>query len=118
VNGLLERCTSYVLPSYHEGLPRSVLEAMATGRAVITTDTIGCRDTIDEPAAMDGERVRWGRNGALVPVRDEGALAAAMIKVARDHHLARQMGHASREMAEKHFDVRMVNQRMLQEMAL
>jgi len=58
VRPFLRDCTVYVLPSYREGMPRTVLEAMATGRAVITTDAPGCRETV-EP----------GGNGLLVPVR-------------------------------------------------
>src|SRR5690606_28516102 len=57
----------YVLPSYREGTPRTVLEAMAMGRPVITTDAPGCRQT-----------VREGETGFLVPVRDPAALAEAM----------------------------------------
>ena len=63
----LERCRHYVLPSYREGTPRSVLEAMATGRPVITTDAPGCRETVQQ-----------GINGLLVPPRDAQALAKAM----------------------------------------
>src|SRR5262245_52192999 len=60
-----------VLPSYREGTPRSVLEAMSMNRAVITTDAPGCRETV-----IDGE------SGLLVPVGDAGALAAAMMRLA------------------------------------
>src|SRR3546814_10241414 len=59
VRPYLQACTTYVLPSYREGLPRTVLEAMATGRAVIPTDAPGCREPV-EPAV----------NGYVVPVPD------------------------------------------------
>src|SRR5699024_9647296 len=58
VRGALHACHVYVLPSYREGLPRTNLEAMATGRALITTDVPGCRQTV------------WPDNGLLVPARD------------------------------------------------
>ena len=57
-----------MLPSYGEGTPGALLEAMAMGRAVITTDVPGCRETVEH-----------GRNGLLVPARDVRALADAML---------------------------------------
>jgi len=97
----------YVLPSYREGTPRTVLEAMAMGRPVITTDAPGCRDT-----------VRDGDNGFLVPVQSVDELAAAMQKFIRDSNLARKMGKRSREIAEERFDVHKVNEAMLNAMGL
>lgn len=89
----------YVLPSaYREGVPRSVLEAMAMGRAIITTDAPGCRET-----------VREGVNGFLVPPHDPDALFEAMMRFVRDPALIARMGAASRRMAEERFDVRKVN---------
>lgn len=98
VRPALSDSTVYCLPSYSEGTPRTVLEAMATGRAIITTDAPGCRETV-----VDGD------NGFLVPVRDSEALAAAMEKFCRDDGLAENMGRRSREVAEQKYDVRMVN---------
>lgn len=92
----------YVLPSYREGTPRSVLEAMATGRAVITTDAPGCRETVIA-----------GKNGFLVPVRDAGALFDAMERFVRTPGLASMMGNESRKIAEEKFDVEKVNAEML-----
>lgn len=86
-----------VLPSYGEGTPRSVLEAMSMGRAVVTTDAPGCRAT-----------VRDGLNGLLVPVRDSAALAAAMGRLAADRDLVARMGEAGRRIAEETYDVRKV----------
>lgn len=91
----------FVLPSYREGLPRSTQEAMATGLAVVTTDVPGCRETVVD-----------GMNGFLVPARSAGGLADAMIRYARNPELAAQHGKASRELAERQFDVRVINQRM------
>jgi glycosyltransferase involved in cell wall biosynthesis len=102
VRAALAGCTVYCLPSYREGMPRSVLEAMATGRAIITTDSPGCRDTVEE-----------GVSGFLVPVRDPAALAIAMEKFIAEPDLARTMGMASRGLAEEKFDVHRVNEKIL-----
>ena len=97
----------YVLPSYREGTPRTVLEAMAIGRAVVTTDAPGCRQTV-EP----------GRNGFLVPVRDVVALVDAMEHFLLDPTLIPSMGAESRRIAEKRYDVKLVNAAMLKAMDL
>lgn len=86
-----------VLPSYREGLPRSLVEAAACGRAVVTTDVPGCRDAI-EP----------GVTGLLVPVRDARALADAVVSLAVDPERRRAMGAAGRRLAEQEFDIRKV----------
>jgi len=78
----------YVLPSYREGTPRTVLEAMAMGRAVITTDAPGCRETVIE-----------GVNGFLIPVKDVNTLAAAMLKFVESPELVALLGEKSRELA-------------------
>lgn len=97
-----------VLPSYYpEGLPRSLMEALATGRPVITTDTPGCRETVVE-----------GENGFLVPVRDVPALAAAMLRFVERPALVPAMGRASRALAEARYDVRVVNQQILEALGL
>lgn len=95
----LARSSVFVLPSYYrEGTPRSALEALAMGRPVITTDWVGCRETVDD-----------GVNGMLVPVRDGAAVARAAEILARDRVLLERMGLASREIACSRFDVRSVN---------
>jgi glycosyltransferase involved in cell wall biosynthesis len=88
----------YVLPSYREGTPRSVLEAMAMGRPVITTDAPGCRETVVD-----------GVNGLLVPPRDWEALYRAMLRFVEEPELIAPMGAQSRRIAEERFDVRKVN---------
>lgn len=93
----------YVLPSYREGTPRTVLEAMAIGRAVITTDAPGCRETV-----VDGE------NGFLVPVGDCDALYRAMRRFVEDPGLARLMGEASLRIALAKYDVNKVNAAILE----
>jgi glycosyltransferase involved in cell wall biosynthesis len=98
----------YVLPSYYgEGVPRSILEAMAMGRPVITTDAPGCRET-----------VRDGANGILVPMRDVRALVDAMERLAGNPDLRAAMGAASRRLAEEKFDVRTVNRIILEQLEL
>ncbi len=97
----------YVLPSYREGTPRTVLEAMAMGRAVITTDAPGCRETVVH-----------GKNGFLVPVKSTTELAAAMIHFIEKPELVVAMGRVSRLFAEEKYDVRKVNNHMLREMGI
>ncbi|WP_199507182.1 MULTISPECIES: glycosyltransferase family 4 protein [unclassified Psychrobacter] len=97
----------YVLPSYREGTPRTVLEAMAMGRAVITTDAPGCRETVVD-----------GHNGYLVPIKDADALAEAMQKFIDEPELIAKMGRAARQVAMDKFDVNTVNQMMLTEMGI
>lgn len=105
VRPALRRCTVYVLPSYREGTPRTVLEAMAIGRPIITTDAPGCRET-----TVDGQ------NGYLVAPRSEQELADAMMRFIESPGLAAEMGMKSREIAEQKYDVDKVNAMMLAEM--
>jgi glycosyltransferase involved in cell wall biosynthesis len=88
VRAELAACSVFVLPSYREGTPKSTLEALATGRPVVTTDAPGCRATVEH-----------GVNGLLVPVRDARALAAACRSLADDAALRARMGEASRARA-------------------
>lgn len=97
----------FVLPSYREGTPRSVLEAMSMGRPIVTTDAPGCRETV----------VR-NENGFLVPVGDAHALAQAMERFIAEPELIVTMGRRSREIAVKKFDVNSVNRVMLTVMGL
>lgn len=107
VRPAIEAASVYVLPSYREGTPRTVLEAMAMGRAVITTDAPGCRETV-----VDGD------NGFLVPVQSVDALAEAMSRFIADPGLAARMGLRSRRIAEDKYDVRKVNALILREMGI
>ena len=107
VRPFLERCSVFVLPSYHEGTPRSVLEAMSTGRAIITSDAPGCRETV-----IDGE------NGYLVPVGDHVTLADRMCRLAGDSALREKMAYKSYEFCREKFDVVKVNKTMLDKMGL
>ncbi len=118
VRPALADCRALVLPSYHEGAPRSVLEAMAVGRAVVTTDAIGCREMIFAAGAPDNQEVRWGINGGVVPVKRSEPLAAALHRLGSDFAVAETMGQAGRRAAEEHFDVVRINDVMLQRMGL
>lgn len=82
------------LPSYREGLPKSLVEAAACGRAVVTTDVPGCRDAITP-----------GETGLLVPVRNAVALADAIQSLIEDSDLRKRMGQAGRRLAEEAFAI-------------
>lgn len=97
----------YVLPSYREGTPRTVLEAMAMGRAVITTNAPGCKETVIH-----------GENGFLIEVKSSESLVKAMQQFILDPSLIEKMGKRSREIALNKYDVDAVNKHMLSEMGL
>jgi lipopolysaccharide/colanic/teichoic acid biosynthesis glycosyltransferase/glycosyltransferase involved in cell wall biosynthesis len=104
----LAQASVFVLPTYYrEGLPRTILEAMAIGRPIITTDMPGCRET-----------VILGENGMLVPPRDVEALAAAMARLAVNPARLAAMGARSRQLAEDRYHVDKVNSLLLTEMSL
>ena len=104
----LEQTSVFVLPSfYREGVPRSIQEAMAMSRPIITTDWVGCRETVVE-----------GRNGFLVPPRDASSLADAMQHFIDNPALIVDMGRQSRILAEERFDVKAINARMMEIMEL
>lgn len=107
VRPAISACSVYVLPSYREGMPRTVLEAMAMGRAIITTDAPGCRETV-----VDGE------NGFLIEVKSVDSLVQAMEKMIIQPRLVSIMGQQSREIALNKYDVHQVNQHMMREMGL
>ena len=100
-------CSVYVLPSYREGTPRTVLEAMATGRPILTTDTPGCRETVIE-----------GENGFLVPPKNAEALSEKMIWFIEHRERLEKMGAASRGYVEGKFDVKRVNADMIRIMKM
>lgn len=107
VQAAISYSSVYVLPSYREGTPRTVLEAMAMGRPIITTDAPGCRETVVD-----------GYNGYLVPVKAVTELVSAMEKFIVDSELILTMGKASRKLVENKFDVNAVNKSMLEAMGL
>jgi glycosyltransferase involved in cell wall biosynthesis len=98
VRPFIAESSVYVLPSYREGTPRTVLEAMAMGRAIITTNAPGCRETVKE-----------GINGFLVPVKDSQTLAKVMERFIIETQLVTRMGEESRKITEEKYDVQKVN---------
>lgn len=107
VRPYLEKTSVYVLPSYHEGTPKSVLEAMAAGRAVVTTDAPGCRETVTN-----------GVNGFLVEPKNANAVAEAMLRLANDPALCRTFGKNSRKIAVEKYDVDKVNASIMEIMSI
>ena len=107
VRPAIQECSVYVLPSYREGTSRSVLEAMSMGRAIITTDAPGCRDTVIS-----------GENGYLVPVQAVDELVDAMKQFIDNPGLCERLGQASRGIALEKYDVKKVNAHMISEMGL
>jgi len=103
IQEIVAQCKFYVLPSYREGTPRSVLEALATGRPIITTDTPGCRETVSH-----------GKNGLLIPPKNYLLLANAMIELLnKPDHKIQDMAEESHIMAKDKFDVEKVNKDIL-----
>ena len=92
-----------VLPSYREGMPKSLLEACAIGRVIVTTDAVGCRECVED-----------GFNGLKVPVGSSKELATAIEKLILNHELIQQMGENSRKKAEQEFDVKDVVSRHME----
>ena len=96
VKDWLKNSSVFVLPShYREGVPRSTQEAMAMGRPIITTDSIGCRDTVID-----------GVNGFLIPIQNEECLINKMEFFIKNKDQIIKMGKASRTLAEERFDER------------
>lgn len=102
VRPALATCHVFVYPSYGEGMPRAVLEALATGRPVITTRTPGCRETVDEKVS-----------GSLVPPADAEELANTMAGYLARPELLPIAARAARLKAERRFDARDVNATMM-----
>jgi glycosyltransferase involved in cell wall biosynthesis len=107
VRPAIRESSVYVLPSYREGTPRSVLEAMAMGRPIITADVPGCRETVVH-----------GKNGLLVPPRDPESLAAAMESLIEQPGLRAEMGARSLELCRSKYDVDAVNTALLEHLGL
>ncbi|HCP99127.1 MAG TPA: glycosyltransferase family 1 protein [Pseudoalteromonas sp.] len=107
VRPYIEDCSIFVLPSYHEGLPRTVLEAMATGRPILTTDVPGCRETV-----INGE------NGWLVEKANVEQLVERMNWFIENQQEWQRMAGESRAMVEDKFDVHKVNAELLKIMEL
>lgn len=103
---VIQNCFSFVLPTYYrEGIPRSILEAMACGKPIITTDWVGTREAVED-----------GRNGYLVPIKNAEALAEKMIELIEDPDMAKEMGEESYKICKEKFDVNIINEKILNAM--
>lgn len=107
VRPYLKLCTTFVLPSYHEGTPKTILEAMAVGRSIITTDAPGCRETVTD-----------GYNGYLVPIKDTKALVGRMKELIENQELNEVMAIRNVKLAKEKYDVKIVNQAIMATMGL
>lgn len=107
VRPAIRQSSIFVLPSYREGTPRAVLEAMAMGRPIVTTDVAGCRETVVHE-----------KNGLLVPARDSKALEVAMEQLIDSPQLRFEMGARSLELCRSKYDVDQVNAVLLDHLGL
>jgi glycosyltransferase involved in cell wall biosynthesis len=95
MKSILEQSHIMAFPSYYrEGVPKSLIDACAIGRPIVTTNSVGCKDVVDD-----------GVNGFLVPVKDSDALAKKLRILIEDKDLRVRMGKAAREKAEREFPI-------------
>ncbi len=107
VRPIIRQSSVFVLPSYREGTPKTIIESMAMGRAIVTTDVPGCRETVQD-----------GVNGFLVNVQDEEDLYDKMKMFIEFPELIERMGQKSIEIAKMNYDVRKVNMSIFKAMNL
>lgn len=106
----IKKSSVVVLPSYYgEGIPRCLLEGMAMGRAIITCESVGCRETVENGANI---------NGKLVPIKNVSALVAAMEFYLNHKNAILEHGINGYKLARKKFDINLVNSQMLRVMQL
>ena len=97
-----------VLPSYHtEGVPHAVLEAMSVGRIILTTNEIGCKETVKD-----------GINGFMIPSKNAEILAEKIEYLINNYEQCKKMGLESRKYAEEKFDVKKVNNTIYEKMGI
>jgi len=107
VRPFIAQCSTYMLPSYHEGTPKTVLEAMAMGRSIITSDAPGCRETVNE-----------GENGYLIAVRNIQGLVEKMEYLMLNSDITREMGERSLKLVREKYEVSIVNKSIMNAMGL
>ena len=107
VKKFISLCTTFVLPSYHEGTPKTVLEAMAMGRAIITSNAPGCKETVIN-----------GLNGYLVKVKSITELVEKMEFLIKNPDINQEMGFRSIEIVKEKYDVNKVNSDILKIMGI
>lgn len=98
----IEKCDIFVLPSYREGIPRTLLEAASMGKPIVTTNAVGCKEVVDD-----------GINGFLVPVKNSKILAEKINLLVNSSELREKMGKQSRIKVQKEFDINVVVQQYL-----
>ncbi|MBP5339507.1 MAG: glycosyltransferase family 4 protein [Prevotella sp.] len=104
IRAVLEQCHIMAFPSYYrEGVPKSLIDACAVGRPIVTTNSIGCKDVVDD-----------GVNGFLIPVKNSEVLAEKLRILIEDKALRLRMGKASREKAEREFAIEKVIEKHLE----
>lgn len=103
IKDVLKNCHIYCLPSYREGLPKSIVEAMAIGRPIITTNAPGCEDCVIE-----------SKNGFKVPIKDSVRLQEKLTLLVEDECLREKMGQESRKYFEKEFTLKQVVRQHIQ----
>ena len=99
---ILPKSSIVCLPSYREGVPKSLLEGISCGRPIVATNIAGCREV-----------VRQGVNGYLVPPKKSWLLAKAIIKLAKNFQQRRKMGQLSRKIAEQKFSEEIINKKTI-----
>lgn len=107
VRSCISEATALVLPSYHEGTPKTVLEAMAMGRPIVTTDAPGCRETVED-----------GQNGFLVPIKDIDCLVERMLTIISNGAMVESMAQKSLIRVREKYDVKLVNKEIARIMDL
>jgi glycosyltransferase involved in cell wall biosynthesis len=107
VRPYIKLCSTFVLPSYHEGIPKTVLEAMAMGRSIITSNAPGCRETVTDEY-----------NGFLVSIQDIDGLVEKMKILIEDSSMNKLMGENSLKLAREKYDVNLVNKSIMETMKL
>lgn len=107
VRKYIAQCSIYILPSYHEGTPKTVLEAMAMGRPIITSNAPGCRETVKD-----------GKNGYLVDVKDIDGLVEKMEYLLLNYNECKKMGKQSLQMVREKYNVKDVNMSIMKTMGL
>ncbi len=103
VRPYLKQSFCCVLPSYREGCPMFVMESQATGRAIVTSDSVGCKDTV-----LDGY------NGFIVPVKNVEVMAEKCVWLLDNPEQAVAMGNNARKFAKEHFDCKEINQKIFE----
>jgi len=108
VSPILREAFAFVLPTYYrEGIPRTILEAMASGKPVLTTDWVGTKEAVEN-----------GVNGFLVPIQSAEALADKMLYMIENKEETEKMAQASFEICKQKFDVKIINEKMLKIMEI